>query len=275
MRDAVLIFAPADEVFADQLNAALLKHGYTTWARWEAPFPSNDTWLEIYAAIESADTILVVISPDAIESAIVREAVEYASREQKRLLPIVRRDANAAALNPALQRWPCLLFRENDDFHAALQRVMNAMDADQDYVREHTRLLIRSRVWEINWRKPRGLLTGADLRRAEVWQARSASHAVRPIERQVDYIIASRRAASVAQRRRFALVIAAFMATVMLAGFGFKRFLSSQPSINPFFIQTQQADSTSLAVTAPGSNGSVDLQAAQTQQPESTLQIPH
>jgi hypothetical protein len=272
MRDAVLVFAPADRLFARHLNDVLLKHGYTMWARWEETTPSDDTWVEIFAAIESADNVLVVISPDATVSETVRESVEYAARQQKRLVPIVRRDANAAALNPALQRWQRLLYRENDDFHAALQRVMDAIDEDQDYVRAHTRLLVRSREWEINWRKPRNLLRGADLRGAEAWQAQSASHAVRPIERQTDYILASRRAAQAAQRSTLGVVIAAFVATVVLAGFGVSRLLSSQPSLDPILIQTQQVDATALALTASGLNSSFqpDLLATQTQlQPDS------
>lgn len=269
MRDALIISAPEDRAFALRLNDALIKHGYTTWLWEQETPPASNEWASIYAEIEGADNILLVLSPDFIESDMARQQLDFAAQHNKRLIPLVWRETNSALLDYAIQQWPLLPFRESDDFLSSLQRVMAAINDDQGYVRLHSDLLIRSREWEQNWRKPRNLLRGVELRAAEAWLARSTTHAVEPIERQIDYILASQRAADSAQRRILAVVMLAFLATVVLAGLGFIYFLNAprEPkSASEVIAQTEAANATAIYQTAQMENSRFDTQQAELQE---------
>ena len=63
----------------------------------------------------------------------------------------------------AARNWT--FFRSEDDFPAAVESLVAALDSDLDWVRAHTRLLGWSLEWEKRDRDPSFLLRGRDLRR--------------------------------------------------------------------------------------------------------------
>ncbi len=221
MYDAFLISAPADKAFARRLSAALTATGHSVWVEGSDTPQTNEAWIDLYSALEASDNVLVLLSPEAVGSPVVREQIDYAARHHKRLIPLVYRDANTAPLNRAIHQQPWIFFRDGDDFATMIDRLASAMRAEEDFVRAHTDLLVRSRDWERNGRKPRYLLRGGDLRGAEAWQAQSAAHEWKPIERQTEFIHASRRAHDAGQRRplpQFALLADDMAEPVEFAG---------------------------------------------------------
>lgn len=62
-----------------------------------------------------------------------------------------------------------IFLREDDDFGAAFETLVKTIEIDPEHVRQHTRLLLRSKEWETNGRKAAYALRGDDLRQAEIW----------------------------------------------------------------------------------------------------------
>jgi hypothetical protein len=104
------------------------------------------------------------------------------------------------------------------DFEAGLARLLEALDHDLDYVREHTRLLGRA----IDWKAGRGgLLTRGELAPAERWLGGAQTEPA-PTPLHAELIVASRRAAT---RTQWQIIAAATVAVVIAIGLAIAAFL--------------------------------------------------
>jgi hypothetical protein len=110
-----------------------------------------------------------------------------------------------------------LFCRESDDFAAAVRTLVTAIDTDLEWVRAHTRLLVRAGEWDATGRESSLALRGDDLRAAEQWLALGPTHEPQPTELQTRYVLESRR---VATNRRYALLGSAAVALVAVAILG-------------------------------------------------------
>src|SRR5207237_4346454 len=102
--------------------------------------------------------------------------VDHAVENSKRLIPIVRRDAESSLLPGAVRSINWLFFRETDDFEAAFNSLIQAIDADIDWLHAHTRLLVRALEWDRGGRDSSFVLRGRDLERAEHGLAHGGAH---------------------------------------------------------------------------------------------------
>ena len=93
----------------------------------------------------------------------------HASQNNKRLLPILYRDVQIEDVPAPLAKLNWILFRDNDDPTSAASLMTRALDTDLDWVRAHTRLLVRSIEWADGARDESLLLRGADLKGALAW----------------------------------------------------------------------------------------------------------
>jgi WD40 repeat protein len=218
MADVFISYSRKDKPFVVKLNDALKKAGKETWVDWEGIMPSEEWLKEIYTAIESADTVVYVISPDSAKSEVCGEEIEHAIKCNKRLVPIVCRDVNAKDVPKAAAAHNWIFFRETDDFDPSFELLLKAINTDIDWVRTHTRLLTRAIEWENAKRDPSFMLTGHELRRAEEWLARAGNNTEpHPTPLQTEYILSSRRQASVRNfRALLAAIVITFAAAILL-----------------------------------------------------------
>ena len=108
-------------------------------------------WLaEIYRGIEAADSFLFVISPDSVTCEICTFEIEHAVKHNKRLVPVVWKDADDVHQAMSAHNW--VFLREEDDFETNFDLLIGALDTDLDYVREHTHLLNSAIDWDKNGR---------------------------------------------------------------------------------------------------------------------------
>ena len=205
MGDLFISYSRKDKEFVQVLHQALTKKKYNSWVDWEDIPLTADWWEEVKAGIEGADDFVFIISPDSINSKVCTEEIEHAVHCNKRLVPIVRRDDNLQQLHPALAKHNWLFFRESDDFDTAFQSLVQAIDTDLDYVKAHTRLLVRGCEWDRKGRDPSFLLRGSSLQEAGQWLNQSTNKKPKPTALHLQYIIAS----SQAQNKRQRLTIAA------------------------------------------------------------------
>jgi hypothetical protein len=202
MADVFISYSRADQAFVKVLHQALTRSQYDAWVDWEDIPLTADWWREIQTGIEAADTFVFIISPDSLASKVCHQEIEYAAANHKRLMPIVRRDGfDRSNVPPDLGRHNWLYFRETDDFKAAFQALVTALDTDLDYVKFHTRLLVRAKEWQTQGHTEDYLLRGDDLDTTETWLSQSAGKSPSPIALQQEFVYRSRQAATVRQRQ--------------------------------------------------------------------------
>lgn len=217
MADVFISYAREDQDFVRQLHQALAQRNRETWVDWQDIPLTAQWWQEIQRGIEAADSFVFIISPDSIASDVCRDELEHAIAHNKRLIPIVRREAASQRVHEALASHNWLFMRSDDDFDGAFDSLISALDTDLSHVRQHTRLLVRAREWEGRGRDTSLILRGADLQAAESWLVASAGKVPEPTALQQAYIFASRRATTARTRMLLAGVTLAAAVALVLA----------------------------------------------------------
>lgn len=278
MTDVFISYSRKDKDFVRRLHDALAAHDRDTWVDWE-DIPRAANWLdEIYGGIDAADTFVYVTSPDSLASEICNLEAAHARARNKRIIPIIRRDIDEKVLagewfnksweQIARDNWTTLkhlnwlFFRDTDDFEAEFHELLKAMDTDQPYLKEHTRLLGRANEWEVGGRNPAYALRGEDLTAAESWLAQSGDKDPRPTDLHTAYIFASRQLRNRQQRNLLIGITIALAITLILAATSLVLFALSEDrraqAVSAQSTAVRQADeSHSLALAA---NAQIALQ---------------
>lgn len=81
---------------------------------------------------------------------------------------------------------------DRDSFVKAFQDLTKTVTTDDEYVRRHTRLLVRANEWEGNSRNPSFLLRGEDLAVARQWLEQSVGKSPGPLPLHREYVQSSR-----------------------------------------------------------------------------------
>src|SRR6202034_3319785 len=97
-------YSRKDMAFAYRLDAALKARGFEPLIDRSEIYALEDWWTRIEALIARADTVVFVLSPDAVASEIALREVVHAASLNKRFAPIVCRRVDERAIPEALQR---------------------------------------------------------------------------------------------------------------------------------------------------------------------------
>ncbi len=211
MADVFISYSREDKEFVTKLHKTLMENKRDTWVDWQG-IPPTAVWMEeVYSAIEAADTFVFVISPNSVVSETCKKEIGHAAKHNKRLVPILRRDVNDNPVQEELAKRQWLFFRDQDNFETGLNALRKALDTDLEWVRAHTRLLVRAREWE---KKRDGslLLRGNDLKEAESWFAKKRGKEPSPTALHAQYILISQR-----HRQRVRVILSSFAVAALLA----------------------------------------------------------
>jgi len=184
-------YSRRNKEFVQELYGALEATGREVWVDWENIPVAVDWWQEIQLGIELADTFVFVLSPDSVASKVCGQEIEEALKHNKRLVPVMCQDVQPDLVHPELARLNWIFLRPQDDFQKGFKGLLEALDQDLDYVRTHTRLLVRALEWDRNHRDSSYLLRGADLERANRYLAQGKDQEPRPTALHHQYVIAS------------------------------------------------------------------------------------
>jgi WD40 repeat protein len=234
MKDVFISYSRRNKDFVQRVFQALEKHNIDAWVDWE-DIPLTSDWMEeIRKGIEDSSAFVFIISPDSVRSEVCSEEVAYAVANNKRFIPVlyenVVEDADKERIHPMISSHNWLFFRDEDNFDKALSSLITALDTDLDYVRHHTRLLIRAREWDSKGRKNGFVLSGAELREAEAWFASSVTKQPRPTELHMAYLTASRKVAAGRQRKVLLSVTLALVISVILGIFAITQSIIAEQS---------------------------------------------
>src|SRR5204863_3415919 len=95
-------YSRKDIAFADQLDAALKARGFEPLIDRSDIYAFEEWWKRIEALIARADTVVFVLSPDAVASDVALKEVAHAASLNKRFAPIVYRHVDEKQVPEAL-----------------------------------------------------------------------------------------------------------------------------------------------------------------------------
>ncbi|MEO1331461.1 MAG: TIR domain-containing protein, partial [Pseudomonadota bacterium] len=186
--------------FADELVDGLDFAGFEVSIDRESIIEGEDWRKRLGALIADADTVVFLLSPDAVTSDTCRWEVSEAVRLSKRILPVLVRRLGDLPAPPELAALNYVRFDPDDadrprSFVHGLRQLARALNTDVDWLREHTRLLARAMEWDAARRAENRMLLGPDIDAAKRWAASRPKDAPAPTELHLDYIKASESAA--------------------------------------------------------------------------------
>lgn len=190
--DVFVSYSRTDSDFARRLNEALQIQGKTTWFDQESIASGADFQQEIFRGIEQSDHFLFILSPNAVQSPYCAAEVEYAQQLNKRMVSVLYRQTDSAAIHPTLAAIQWIDFTQQSNFATNFERLVRTLDTDLEHLHAHTRLLTRAIEWSTRGRKDSLLLRGDDLDTAEDWLTQCFNKSPQPTELQVDYLKQSR-----------------------------------------------------------------------------------
>jgi formylglycine-generating enzyme required for sulfatase activity len=221
-------YSRKDVAFADRLDAALKARGFEPlidrqdpialqdWSKGIAPF--EDWWKRIETLITKADTIVFVLSPDAVTSKVALDEIKYAASLNKRFAPVVCRQVEDSSVPDELRRLNFVFFEDATRFDASADRLATALQIDLDWLRRHSEYGELALRWAGAGRPgPQGLLLRSPLlEEAERWMASRPQTAPAPTEATLAFVVESRRATN--RRRRQTWTLACSLAAAIVAG---------------------------------------------------------
>src|SRR5262249_33853524 len=123
-------YSRKDMAFADRLEAALKVRGFEPLIDRTEIHAFEDWWRRIEALIASADTVVFVLSPDAVSSKVALQEVMTAAALNKRFAPIVCRRVEDAAIPEPLRRLNFIVFDDPANFDANADVLADALQTD-------------------------------------------------------------------------------------------------------------------------------------------------
>jgi formylglycine-generating enzyme required for sulfatase activity len=186
--------------FADGLEAALEARGFDVLIDRQEIYAFEDWWKRIEALIGRADTVVFVLSPDAVKSDVALKEIAYAASLNKRFAPIACRRVEDSAIPDALRRLNFIFFDDAERFEESADKLADALETDINWIRQHTEYGEAERRWSSAGRPSGLLLQAPTLELAEYWLTSRPRNAPEPTEEVRAYVIESRKRARATQR---------------------------------------------------------------------------
>jgi hypothetical protein len=177
--------------FAEELLAGLELVGFEPFLDRHDIAAGEDWETRLAGLIQAADTIVYVVSPEAVRSERCAWEVEKATSLAKRLIPVVAIAVAEAEVPGSLKRLNYIFFNEPHSFARALGELSSALRTDLDWIREHTRLGELAARWQRRNRLEALLLRGDELEAAKAWMAKWTSGAPQLTDAHRAFIAAS------------------------------------------------------------------------------------
>jgi tetratricopeptide (TPR) repeat protein len=214
-------YSRKDIAFADRLDAALKARGFEPLIDRTDIYAFEQWWERIEALIGRADTVVFVISPDAVASEIALKEIAAAASLNKRFAPVVWRRVDDKLIPEPLAKLNFIFFDDEAQFEQRADQLAEALNTDIAWVRQHTDFGEQARRWSQAKGASGLLLRSPVLEEAERWIASRPPGAPAPTDETQAFIRHSRQGAT---RRRNALtgsLAAGLVLALALAGLAY------------------------------------------------------
>jgi TIR domain len=241
-------YSRKDMAFADRLEAALKGRDFSPAIDRSEIYAFEEWWKRIETLITQTDTVVFVLSPDSVTSAVALKEVSFAASLNKRFAPIVCRRVDDGAVPEALAKLNFIFFDDEARFEESADRLAQALDTDIDWIRQHTEIGQEARHWALA-NRPNGLLLRSPaLEAAERWIAARPEGAPAPTEEAQAFVRHSRLAATRRRNMLTASLASGLILALGLAGLAYWQFQTAESN---FGIARETADNM-IVSTAQG-----------------------
>jgi formylglycine-generating enzyme required for sulfatase activity len=162
-------YSRKDEDFAQELLAGLEMAGFEPYLDKHDIAAGEDWETRLGRLIEAADTVVYVISPDAVASKRCAWEVERTVTLKKRLLPVVWRRVDEPQVPLRLKQLNYIFFDKPLMSVPSLTALSTALRTDLGWIREHTRIGEAALRWDGHGRNEALLFRGEELAAAKTW----------------------------------------------------------------------------------------------------------
>lgn len=212
--------------FAEELVAGLELAGFSAYVDRQDIAPGEAWEQRLGVLIQQADTVVYVISPEAVKSSRCEWEVHRALALSKRLLPIIWKSVPESEIPEELRRRQFIRFDVGAGVTRPLAELAKALRQDLVWIREHTRLGELADRWQARGCPEGLLLRGEDVVAAESWALRQPAESPDISDLVRAFITASKKTetafavkSKAAHRRvRWAQSFVAVFAFAMIAG---------------------------------------------------------
>src|SRR5215471_8298921 len=157
--------------FADELLAGLKVAGFAPFLDRHDIAAGEDWEARLGGLIAQSDTVVFVVSREAVKSDRCVWEVDRTIELSKRLLPVIFKPVPEHDIPKKLSRLQFVRFDTGRGITRPLAELAEALRQDLDWIREHTRLGELAMRWEGRKRPESLLLRGDDLDAAKAWMA--------------------------------------------------------------------------------------------------------
>lgn len=207
-----------DTAVADALVAAVEARGIRAFID-RRDLPYGEKWQgELADSISTSDTVIWLVSPHSVTSKWCHWELDEVQKQHKRLVPVRIGPVTPEELPRQLGAIHILPVEGEFALERHLDALIEVLETDRVWLKEHTRLLDRARQWLAKDRGDGLLLRGRALSDAESWQARQPRRAPQPSPEILDLIVASQKGTKRRQRNLIGALAFGLMIAIGLAG---------------------------------------------------------
>ncbi len=171
--EVFISYAVADQDLAMRIHEALESAGQFVWIDNE-DIRYADNWKDaVLPAIEQAPVILFITSKASTSSKNCLEELEYAELMGKRIIPLVAERVEADLVPDTLRERVRRDFRDPNNFHSELLKLIQDITSDPEYVKVHSHLSSRAARWHSD---QLGLLDSGEIKKANEWVKWADAH---------------------------------------------------------------------------------------------------
>ncbi|TDM06546.1 MAG: hypothetical protein C4K60_18650 [Ideonella sp. MAG2] len=211
-------YARTESHWASELATALEAQGFEILIDRRDIVPGEDWHRELSDFIARCDTVAWLVSPASMASTWCQWELEQVTHLSKRLIPLRVAACDVGNLPGLLASIQILPSEGLFSVERDLDRLVEVLKTDRQWVRQHTRLAERAALWSAGSRHESRLLRGHELREAESWAEARPMQVPAPQQAVMDLILQSRRAGTRRQRIIVGLALATAALSTTLAG---------------------------------------------------------
>jgi WD40 repeat protein len=267
MSDVFVSYSRSDVAFARVLNRELEKEGLETWIDWQDIPPSTDWMKEVYQAIEVADSFIFVISEKSVGSEVCSRELEHASKNNKRLIPVVIDEIAPQDVPPSVAALNWIFFTDKEVYGAAFKDLFVAIRMDAQWIKAHTWYQTRALEWDRKDQSRGYLLRGRELEKAETWLKGAVGKDPQPTSLQSQYVLASRKDAG---RRQTRILAAALLGVAVTVALGITAWSQRNQAVE---VEYERATAEALAVAEAYQRATAEDEARQEADLRATAQV--
>jgi hypothetical protein len=147
LADVFVSYSRSDSELVNLLVERLRERGKDVWVDVEGIRDAEVFPAALRRAVEGSDGFVFVISPDSVASPFCEQEVDHAVELNKRVVPLSYRFVPDDQIPEGIRvrNWIPV---GDGNFDAGVERLVQALDTDLDWDRQHTHWLVKAIEWD-------------------------------------------------------------------------------------------------------------------------------